>query len=59
MSPITDFAQRDQPDTIVLFDVDGTLTPSRDVCYHSTPVNKQQPNLRNILFFLYSSSLRK
>jgi phosphomannomutase len=51
MSPITDFAQRDQPDTIVLFDVDGTLTPNRDVCYHSTSVNKQQPNLRNTLYF--------
>ncbi|KAI8883156.1 eukaryotic phosphomannomutase [Backusella circina FSU 941] len=30
MSPITSFTQREQPDTIVLFDVDGTLTPNRD-----------------------------
>ncbi|ORY92063.1 eukaryotic phosphomannomutase [Syncephalastrum racemosum] len=29
MSPVNEFAQRTQPDTIVLFDVDGTLTPAR------------------------------
>ncbi|CDS12638.1 Putative Phosphomannomutase [Lichtheimia ramosa] len=29
MAPITEFSQRTQPDTIVLFDVDGTLTPAR------------------------------
>ncbi|KAI7885257.1 eukaryotic phosphomannomutase [Lichtheimia hyalospora FSU 10163] len=29
MAPITEFSKRTQPDTIVLFDVDGTLTPAR------------------------------
>ncbi|KAI9320956.1 eukaryotic phosphomannomutase [Dichotomocladium elegans] len=29
MAPITDFSQRSHPDTIVLFDVDGTLTAAR------------------------------
>ncbi|KAI7903458.1 eukaryotic phosphomannomutase [Cokeromyces recurvatus] len=29
MSPATEFSDRQHPDTIVLFDVDGTLTPAR------------------------------
>jgi phosphomannomutase len=28
------FLDREQPDTIVLFDVDGTLTPARNVSYN-------------------------
>lgn len=31
MSPATEFSERQHPDTIVLFDVDGTLTPARAV----------------------------
>lgn len=31
MSPASDFSDRQHPDTIVLFDVDGTLTPARNV----------------------------
>jgi phosphomannomutase len=31
MSPATEFSNRQHPDTIVLFDVDGTLTPARNV----------------------------
>ncbi|GAA5809812.1 Phosphomannomutase 1 [Mucor flavus] len=30
MSPVTEFANRQYPDTVVLFDVDGTLTPARN-----------------------------
>lgn len=33
MAPITEFSKRTQPDTIVLFDVDGTLTPARGVSF--------------------------
>lgn len=33
MSPISNFLERKHPDTIVLFDVDGTLTPARQVSY--------------------------
>lgn len=31
MSPVSEFSERQYPDTIVLFDVDGTLTPARAV----------------------------
>jgi hypothetical protein len=31
MSPTSEFSDRQHPDTIVLFDVDGTLTPARNV----------------------------
>lgn len=34
MSPATEFSERQHPDTIVLFDVDGTLTPARAVSIH-------------------------
>lgn len=33
MSPISNFQERTHSDTIVLFDVDGTLTPARQVGY--------------------------
>lgn len=33
MSPISNFLERPHSDTIVLFDVDGTLTPARQVGY--------------------------
>lgn len=33
MSPTTEFSDRQHPDTIILFDVDGTLTPARNVSY--------------------------
>ena len=33
MSPAFDFLERTHSDTIVLFDVDGTLTPARQVGY--------------------------
>lgn len=31
MSTVLPFSERKYPDTIVLFDVDGTLTPARQV----------------------------
>ncbi|KAG1439096.1 hypothetical protein G6F56_012405 [Rhizopus delemar] len=30
MAPINTFSERTHPDTVVLFDVDGTLTPARN-----------------------------
>lgn len=41
MSPITPFSERPIKDTIVLFDVDGTLTPARLVILYFSKGEKK------------------
>lgn len=53
MSPVTEFANRQYPDTVVLFDVDGTLTPARNVS--SKPKNQQQQQQQPRLTIFSSS----
>ncbi|KAK4514041.1 uncharacterized protein ATC70_006049 [Mucor velutinosus] len=59
MSPATEFSERQHPDTIVLFDVDGTLTPAR--AFVSKEMKDTLANLRKktAIGFVGGSDLSK
>jgi hypothetical protein len=50
MVHIAPFNERQQPDTLVLFDVDGTLTPARQVRKHNQGYRTQLSKCHHLVF---------
>ncbi|CEP07514.1 hypothetical protein [Parasitella parasitica] len=59
MSATVDFSDREHPDTIVLFDVDGTLTPARDFIRDDMKKTLQNLKKKVVIGFVGGSDISK